>query len=156
MENDTNIKVNTNDQSNSLVKKIMKTMRNWGCGFLILLAIIAGGYLYWQYYYVFGSGVKAGTLNYVVLKGDVFKTYEGKLIMEGVESRAQGQLQSNTFVFSIEDEELAQKLMRMSGKNVELQYKEYHGALPWRGHSVFVVDSLLSYTSDTLPATQPI
>lgn len=55
----------------------------------------------------FGSGVKSGTLNYVVLKGDIFKTYEGKLIMEGIESRTQGQLQSNSFLFSIEDEELA-------------------------------------------------
>ena len=34
--------------------------------------------------------------------------------------------------------------MRMSGQKVELQYKEYHGKLPWRGHSVFVVDSILS------------
>ncbi|MBR2378682.1 MAG: hypothetical protein IKA91_04520, partial [Bacteroidaceae bacterium] len=88
--------------------------------------------------------VKSGVLNYVVLKGDLFKTYEGKLIMEGVVSSGQGQIESNHFTFSIEDKELAQKLMRMSGQKVELQYKEYHGKLPWRGHSVFVVDSILS------------
>ena len=34
--------------------------------------------------------------------------------------------------------------MRMSGEKVELRYKEYHGTLPWRGHSVFIVDSILS------------
>ncbi len=124
--------------------KIKRSLRNWGCGLLIVIALACAGYVYWQYYFVFGSGVKSGTLNYVVLKGNLFKTYEGKLIMEGIESRNQGQLQSNTFLFSIEDEALAQKLMRMSGKNVELSYKEYHDALPWRGYSAYIVDGILS------------
>ena len=129
-----------------------KAMRNIGCGLLLFIILITGGYFYWKYYSVFGEGVKSGTLNYVVLKGDIFKTYEGKLIMEGVVSSGQGQIESNHFTFSIENKELAQKLMRMSGKRVELQYKEYHGKLPWRGHSVYVVDSILS--NDTPQATQ--
>ena len=123
---------------------IVKMIRNIGCGLLLLIILGTGGYLYWKYYSVFGEGVKSGTLNYVVLKGDIFKTYEGKLIMEGVVSSGQGQIESNHFTFSIEDKELAQRLMRMSGERVELQYKEYHGTLPWRGHSVYVVDSILS------------
>ena len=123
---------------------IVKWVRNIGCGILLLLILSGGGYIYWKYYSVFGEGVKSGVLNYVVLKGDIFKTYEGKLIMEGVVSSGQGQIESNHFTFSIEDAELAKKLMRMSGQKVELQYKEYHGKLPWRGHSVFVVDSILS------------
>lgn len=36
--------------------------------------------------------------------------------------------------------------MRCSGKNLELHYKEYKGALPWRGISVYVVDSIISVT----------
>ena len=32
---------------------------------------------------VFAEGVKSGYLNYAVYKGDLFKTYEGKLIQEG-------------------------------------------------------------------------
>ena len=65
--------------------------------------------------------------------------------MEGVASAGQGKIESNNFTFSIENKELAQKLMRMGGERVELQYKEYHGKLPWRGHSVYVVDSILSH-----------
>jgi hypothetical protein len=34
--------------------------------------------------------------------------------------------------------------MRCSGKNVELHYKEYIDAIPWRGVSEFVVDEILS------------
>lgn len=146
------------EQPQSTVKKtnpIVKWFRNIGCGILLLILLATGGYVYWKYYSVFGEGVKSGTLNYVVLKGDIFKTYEGKLIMEGVVSSGQGQIESNHFTFSIEDEELAQKLMRMSGEKVELQYKEYHGKLPWRGHSVYVVDSILSRVDgDDLQKTQ--
>lgn len=139
---------NIEQQSQTSIKKtnpVVKWFRNIGCGIMLLVILVAGGSLYWKYYWVFGEGVKSGTLNYVVLKGDIFKTYEGKLIMEGVVSSGQGQIESNHFTFSVEDKELAERLMRMSGEKVELQYKEYHGKLPWRGHSVYVVDSILSH-----------
>ncbi len=140
-----NTEVGTSPQPQKPRKNpIVKWFRNIGCGVLLLLILGGGGYFYWKYYSVFGEGVKSGTLNFVVLKGDIFKTYEGKLIMEGVVSSGQGQIESNHFTFTVENAELAQKLMRMSGEKVELQYKEYHGTLPWRGHSVYVVDSILS------------
>ena len=97
-----------------------------------------------RYYYVFGEGVKAGTLNYVVKKGFVFKTYEGKLIQTGLQSKAPNSMQSNEFVFSIADPVLAEKLMLNSGRNVELHYKEYIGTVPWRGYSAFIVDSVIA------------
>ena len=99
---------------------------------------------YWRYYFVFGSGVKAGTLNYVVKKGYVFKTYEGILIMEGFRTESRGTLQSNQFVFSVDNANLADSLMRLSGRHVELKYNEYLGALPWRGYSNFIVEEILS------------
>ncbi len=109
------------------------------------ILVLGGGlFIYGRYYFVFGTGVKAGTLNYVVNKGYIFKTYEGVLIMEGIRSSGQGTIQSNQFVFSVEDAILADSLMRLSGRHVELQYNEYIGALPWRGYSNFVVDSLLT------------
>jgi len=96
-----------------------------------------------RYYYVFGEGVKAGQLNYVVKKGFVFKTYEGKLIQTGLKSDAPNSLQSNEFIFSIENAPVAEKLMLSSGREVMLHYKEYLGAVPWRGFSKFVVDSVI-------------
>ena len=36
------------------------------------------------------------------------------------------------------------ELMARSGDQFTLHYKEYLGALPWRGHSVYVVDSIIS------------
>ena len=39
---------------------------------------------------------------------------------------------------------LADSLMRLSGRHVELKYNEYLGALPWRGYSNFIVEEILS------------
>lgn len=122
--------------------------------FIVLSVLILGGagFVYFKYYFVFGSGIKTGTLNYVVHKGYVFKTYEGEMILSGVSSKTPGTIQSNQFLFSVDNEEVAKKLERMGGMEVELQYKEYLGALPWRGYSKFIVDSILSVRRPTVPS----
>ena len=112
----------------------------------IFVAIVVIGLLLFffiRYYFVFGEGVKAGTLNYVVKKGFIFKTYEGKLIQTGLKSTSPTSMQSNEFTFSIEDPAIAGRLMLNSGKEVELHYKEYIGSVPWRGYSEFIVDSVV-------------
>jgi hypothetical protein len=109
-----------------------------------IILVILGGTLFYKFYFVFGQGVKAGELNYFVQKGYVFKTYEGKLIQTGYKGQVAGTIQSNEFQFSVSSERIAQQLMTSSGKNVELHYKEYLGALPWRGYSTFIVDSIIS------------
>ena len=66
---------------------------------VLLLALFA--FAYFRYFFVFGDGVKSGHLNYAVKKGNIFKTYEGKLIQEGIRSRTAGSIQSYEFEFSI-------------------------------------------------------
>jgi hypothetical protein len=100
--------------------------------------------VYVRYYYVYSTGVRAGELNYLVHKGVIFKTYEGKLVQSGFRADKPGGLQSNQFDFSVVDKEIAHRLMLSSGKNVQLQYREYFGRLPWRGFTRFVVDSIIS------------
>lgn len=112
--------------------------------FLFLLLLSLAAFVYVRYYYVFGTGVKSGELNYVVYKGMIFKTYEGKLIQSGFRADKPEGLQSNQFDFSVVDKELAKELMLLGGKNVQLHYKEYFGALPWRGYTKFIVDSIVS------------
>ncbi len=111
---------------------------------ITVILLILGGVVYWRYYRVFGRGVKAGELNYVVHKGYIFKTYEGKLIQSGFRSRTPGAIQSYEFEFSVENEEIANKLMLSTGKEVELHYKEYLASIPWRGYSAFIVDSIIA------------
>lgn len=111
---------------------------------LVILVIAIVGIVYWRYYYVFGEGVKSGELNYLVKKGYVFKTYEGKLIQSGFRASTPGAVQSYEFEFSVQNERVAQQLMLNSGKEFELHYKEYFSTIPWRGHSVYVVDSIIN------------
>ncbi|MFC4212630.1 hypothetical protein ACFOWA_15650 [Pedobacter lithocola] len=111
---------------------------------IVIAILIVAALAYYRYFFVFGEGVKAGELNYVVKKGYLFKTYEGKLIQSGIKSRQTGTLQNNEFEFSIANEEIANKMMANSGKFYELHYKEYKSTLPWRGFSVYVVDKIVS------------
>ena len=124
---------------------------------LPLLALLVG-FIYFRYYFVFGEGVKSGELNYVVYKGVLFKTYEGKLIQSGIRSQKAGTIQSYEFEFSVQDPDLARELMTRGGETLELHYKEYFGALPWRGFTKFVVDSIVSAkpATDITPTQIPV
>lgn len=122
---------------------VMKKKIFWIAGIVVVLLLAA--FVYVKYYFVFGEGVKAGELNFVVYKGYLFKTYEGKVIQAGFNSKNRTTaIQSYEFEFSITDEAIADSLMRCSGKMVELHYKEYLGTLPWRGQQKYVVDGILA------------
>lgn len=122
-----------------------------------VLIVALAAFIYIKFYFVFGEGVKAGELNQLVYKGWVWKTYEGRLIQTGFKSgKKSGNLQSNEFEFSVTDKELADSLMRCSGKNVELHYREYRGALPWRGMQRYVVDEIISVTPAATTTQIPI
>ncbi|MBE0676324.1 MAG: hypothetical protein IH591_16840 [Bacteroidales bacterium] len=110
---------------------------------LVLVVIVGAGLFWWRHYFVFGEGVKAGDLNFLVKKGYVFKTWEGRLIQTGFKTPTPGAIQSNEFEFSITNDSLAMVLERASGKFVELRYKEYIRPLPWRGMSQYVVIEVL-------------
>ena len=126
-------------------KKILTTLS-------IIIVLALGVFIFFKFFYVFGSGVKAGELNLFVYKGYVFKTYEGRLIQAGYNSKnSNNTIQSNEFNFSVKDEKVAKQLERCTGKMVELHYKEYLGTLPWRGMTKYVVDSVYSVSTPNEP-----
>src|SRR6185503_866783 len=122
-------------------RRKFKKIFGWATIIIIILLIIV---FWWKYYFVFGEGVKSGELNYVVKKGNLFKTYEGKLIQSGFRSKTPGAIQSYEFEFSVVNDSIANVLMNNSGNFFDLHYKEYKGALPWRGYSPFIVDKIVS------------
>lgn len=119
-------------------------MRRFLRTFVIVLVLAFAVFIYWKFFYVFGTGVKSGYLNYAVYKGQVFKTYEGKLIQEGIKSRTAGSIQSNEFEFSISSKRVYEILAANSGKVFDLQYREYNGVIPWRGNTRYIVDSIIA------------
>jgi hypothetical protein len=117
----------------------------------IIFLVVFSGFIIWgaiRYYYPYSEGIKTGKLNFVVYKGLVFKTYEGKLIQANIESSASGSVPSNEFVFSVAKKDIAETLMRAGGKTVELHYTEYLGAIPWRGYSRYIVDEIIDITEE--------
>ncbi len=115
---------------------------------LVAILLLFSGFMWYKFYFVFGEGVKSGVLNYAVKKGNVFKTYEGKLIQQGFGANSKtGSLTSYEFEFSIEDEAIFNQLEVNNGKVFDLHYKEYHGVLPWRGNTTYVVDKVVNMKS---------
>jgi hypothetical protein len=112
--------------------------------FLLIVILVLAIMIWWRYFYVFGEGVKSGELNYVVKKGNIFKTYEGKLIQSGLRSKSVGTVQSYEFEFSVADDSIANVLMNNSGQYFDLHYKEYKHPVAWRGYSEFIVDKIIS------------
>ena len=109
----------------------------------LLVAAAISGVVYWRYYFVFGEGVKAGDLNFIVYKGYVFKTWEGRLIQTGFKTKVAGAVQSNEFDFSVANDSIARILELNSGKTIEVRYVEYLHALPWRGMNNYVVTEII-------------
>jgi hypothetical protein len=108
-----------------------------------LLLVVIAALVWWRFYFVFGEGVRSGNLNFVVKKGYVFKTWEGRLIQVGFKTPAPGSMQSNEWDFSVASDSIGQILERNSGKTVELRYREYLQSLPWRGMTHYVVYEVL-------------
>ena len=83
----------------------------------------------------------------LIIAGIVLSVFAGS-------KNASGTVQSQTFKFSVADKEVARKLIQMTGLRVTVHYKEYKGALPWRGYERAVVDSVNEEPApdSTLPA----
>jgi len=115
------------------------TMKKFIWSFVTVLLLILVGFIYWKFYFVYSNGAKAGQLNTFQQKGFLFKTYEGKIIQSGFRAN----VQSNEFNFSVTDQKVIDILSRNSGRELNLHYKRYLGALPWRGVESYIVDSVL-------------
>lgn len=125
---------------------------------ILSIGLAVAGLIYYRYYFVFGTGIKSGVLNQIVLKGTIFKTYEGRLIQTGFKGTQANTIQSYEFTFSVEDEKVAKRLERLGSKSLELHYNEYKNVLPWRGNSVYIVDSIVSIAEyhDTEEMREPV
>lgn len=133
----TNTFASINPKRTSGFRRVIRT--------IIIIALLGlAVFIFFRFYFVFGEGVKSGHLNYAVRKGNIFKTYEGKLIQEGYRPGAGATIQSYEFEFSVKSKRIYDMLAANSGKRFDLHYKEYHGIIPWRGNTKFIVDSIVS------------
>ncbi len=117
----------------------MKKIIGWST---LVIFVVLAGVIYWKYYFTYSDGYRAGLLQKFSRKGTIFKTYEGEMILSSVESNRNTALASEKFFFSVTDESIAQEMETNQGKQVVVHYHQKNGALPWRGDSEYVVDSV--------------
>src|SRR5215218_2106983 len=84
---------------------------------LIIVILILGIFFYWKYSMNYSSGIRYGLLQKFSYKGNLFKTYEGELILSSVRSNTNVALASEKFYFSVNDKGTAEKLMNLQGRN---------------------------------------
>jgi len=121
------------------IKKAKRILYWSGFFLVVILAVI----FYWKYFYTYSEGYRAGLLQKFSRKGTIFKTYEGELILSSVTGRSDVVIASEKFFFSVTDQNLANNLDTMQGRNVIVHYKQKNAALIWRGDTPYYVDSVM-------------
>lgn len=109
--------------------------------FSLIAVLVLAFLVYWFYFNVYSDGERTGLLTKLSHKGNVFKTYEGEVLI-GNFQQAPNVMVPEKFYFSVKSEKLADTLMKLQGKIVSLKYHQYRKTLPWRGESVYIVTDL--------------
>lgn len=122
--------------------EIMKKIRRILLILIVFLIIIAGFFMYGKYFYTYSDGYRAGLLQKFSHKGNIFKTYEGEIILSSVTSTNNVALASEKFYFSVTDKTLAQQLDTLQGQFVIVHYRQKNGVVLWRGESAYFVDEV--------------
>jgi hypothetical protein len=111
---------------------------------IIVIVLLIAGIIYWKYYFTYSTGNRFGLLQKFSHKGNVFKTYEGEMILSSVEGNQNVPIASEKFYFSVIDKRIASQLMDLQGKHVTVHYMQKNGTLSWRGESEYIVDSVVN------------
>ncbi len=131
-------------KTDSVVKEQPKEksgLRKFLWRFSLIACLVLAFLVYWFYFNVYSDGERTGLLTKLSHKGNVFKTYEGEVLI-GNFQQAPNVMVPEKFYFSVKSEKLADTLMKLQGKVISLKYHQYRKTLPWRGESVYLVTDL--------------
>ncbi len=107
---------------------------------LTLIAIVVLAFIFWwKYYYTYSNGVQGGKMQKISYKGNVFKTWEGYLLISLSTTDNNITLTSKEFPFSVASDSIAHVLENCEGKRVKVRYNQKNGTLPWRGDTQYIV-----------------
>jgi len=122
--------------------KRSSSLRKIGCLVFLALLVIASLFVFWRYYYTYSDGNRFGLLQKFSRKGNLFKTYEGEMILSSVSSTQNVPIASEKFYFSVTDAAVAKKMADLQGHHVIVHYEQKNTAAFWRGESEYIVDSV--------------
>jgi hypothetical protein len=89
---------------------------------LVVIAVLVVAYFYAALSWSYSSGERAGWVQKVSNKGWICKTWEGELALVSLPGST-----VEKFFFTVRDEAVAQDVLRVMGKRVNLHYEEKVG-----------------------------
>ncbi len=119
----------------------MKKILVWS---IAIIVMVSSFLVYWNYYNTYSEGNRSGILQKFSKKGNIFKTYEGELIMSSIASTGNVTIASEKFLFSVTSDSLAKVLFTLEGKRLTLHYEQKRSNLPWNGESDYIVSGLVA------------
>jgi len=121
------------------MKTKIKKFYTWA---IIILLLVFAAFIYGKYYFTYSEGERTGILQKFSYRGQIFKTWEGEIILSSVTSSQNVALASEKFLFSVIDKEVADSLTKLTGNAVTVHYKQKNGKLMWRGDTEYFVDKV--------------
>jgi hypothetical protein len=114
------------------VKKFVRRLT-----FILLVVLLV--FIYWKYYYTYSDGLQGGKMQKISKKGNLFKTWEGYLLISPSSDPTTGTLTNKEWAFTVVDDSIAHVLENYAEKNVKLRYNQKNGTLPWRGDTEYII-----------------
>ena len=96
----------------------------WMISILTLGLLLFAGYLWVMLTWSYSSGERAGWVQKLSKKGYICKTWEGEMAMVSLPGSI-----PEKFLFTVRDEQVAQRVHAVMGKRVALDYEEHIGLL---------------------------
>src|SRR4051812_743681 len=108
---------------------------------IISLLVVIMGLV--AFYFIAGisysEGTRSGILTKVSKRGYVFKTYEGEILIGGINQGEGTIIQNTTFIFSVPDKKTYDKLESLQGHKVVVHYRQVIKPFFWQGDSDYFV-----------------
>jgi len=109
---------------------------------VFIVLIVFGGWFYWKYYYTYSDGNRTGLLQKFSRRGNLFKTYEGELVLNNMLGNNGTSFSTEKFYFSVDNPNVAKQLMNYEGQRIVVHYEQKNGSAFWRGETPYIVDSI--------------
>jgi len=108
--------------------------------FISLLVVIVGLVIF---YFIAGmsysEGTRSGILTKVSKRGYIFKTYEGEILIGGINEGEGTITNTATFRFSVPEKKVYDKLESLQGHKVVVRYRQVLKPFFWQGDTDYFV-----------------
>ena len=115
-----------------------------GCGKYVfyattILLMLLVGFIYWKYFATFSDGLQGGKMQKISKKGNLFKTWEGYILITPSSDPNTNTITSREWPFTVTSDSIAHVLEAYAEKSVILRYHQKNGKLPWRGDTEYII-----------------